>query len=273
MHTVPRLEGADWPTLAKNAGGLAMHLHVMAERSHRSNSRGAHDSLHPVTGVAWSRWNTSKLGGYPLGPGRRMSDLRLCPWELRLDGLDGKPLHAVLLDGGAKVALMDGVGTEDMDACPVYWVLIGAIFDIAQPAGCLLPQLMIPPDTCAFLLEPIDITRVWKPVLLAANACHVNRPTLSISVVDTKDSFAMIPIIAGRMQAHAIKLQGAIQSEFGGTKRVILATLADLVIHLGPPPEVDLEDLSTQQAEYWTSATKVPRYAAGGENLEEVTTQ
>jgi hypothetical protein len=272
MHTVPRLEGADWPSLAKCAGGLALHLHVKAERSHRSNSRGAHDSLHPLTGVWWSRWNTSQLGGYPLGPGRRMSDLRLRPWELMLDGMEDTSLHAVLLDGGSKVALIDGVGTTDMTTCPVSWVLVGAVFDVAQPLGCLLPQLVIDPDTSAFLLQPIDITRVWKPVLLATNACHANRPTLSVSVVDTKESFAMIPIIAGRMQAHASKLQGAIESEFCSTKRVILATLADLVVHLGPPPEVELEELSTQQAEYWTSATKIQRYAAGGENLDEVTT-
>ena len=69
-----------------------------------------------------------------------------------------------------------------------------------------------------------------------------------------------------------MKLEGAIQSEFGVAKRVILATLGDIVIHLGRPPEVDLEELIVPQYEYWYSATKIPRYAAGSENFDEVTT-
>jgi hypothetical protein len=273
MHTVTRLEGGDWTTLASTAGGLAAHFVVKADKAHRNNSRGAHDSVHPLTGVVWSRWNTSKLGGYPLGPGRRMSDLRLCPWELPTGGLEDQAMHAVFLDHGAKVALIDGVGTTDMSVSPVQWVLIGAIFDISQHAGCLLPQLVMPSSTTSALrLEPVDMARVWKPVLLAANAFHDNRPGLSLSVVDTKDSFAMIPMIAGRMSAHAIKLEGAIQAELGFTKRVILDALADLVIHLGPPPEVEVEDLTVPQSEFWISATKIPRYTTDNENFEEVTT-
>jgi hypothetical protein len=115
---------------------------------------------------------------------------------------------------------------------------------------------------------------------LAANAEHAMRPGLSMSVVDTKDSFAMIPIIAGRMQTHATKLRGAIASEFRGTvaKCVILDTLVDVAKHLGPPPEVEPDELSRPQSEYWSSATNIPHprapAAAGlhGHDREEVRT-
>jgi hypothetical protein len=255
LYTVARLEGADWWKLHQAPGGLAAHLTVKAAKSTRQNTRGAHDTFHPETGVLWSRWNNGKLGGYPLGPGRRMTELRMSPWELEIDGLVDKSLHAVFLDEGAKVALIDGVGMNKTDE---VWVLVGSVFDVAQPPGSLLPHLVIPPSTTTTLaLEAIDFKRVWKPVLLAANTDVEGRNYLSLSVIDTKDSFAMIPIIAGRLQTHASQLEGAIKSEFSAGKHVVLDTLGDVSMHLGPPPELEPLELCRPQAEFWMSAMSI----------------
>jgi hypothetical protein len=270
MHTIARIEGADWQALSAASGGLGAHLVVRATKSHRSNSRGAHNSYDPATGSAWTRWNTSKLGGYPLGPGRKMSDVRNSPWELRLDLLEDKALHAVFLDHGNAVALIDGVGTKDIDAVPVHWVLIGAVFELRQDVGCLLPQLVVPTASNTLSLSKIAMSRIWKPVLLAVNAPHEGRAGISISVVDTKDTFSMIPIIAGRMQEQAVVLKGAIEAEFLGPKRVILDVLIDIGKHMGAPPDMELVDLMFPQEEFWSSATQLQSHTLGSDNLREV---
>ena len=265
---VERMEGADWAKLRATANGLhwALIVNLGSGASElQRNGRGPHKSLLPGTEEPWLRWNTSQLGGYSLGPSRTMTSLRRRPWQLPMEDLCDMPFNAVYLDNGDSVAVLDGV------ACPAglrsdgrgTWSLVGVVLPLCLAPGAslsLLPRLMLsPPKNASGIMMPLEViplSRVWKPVLLAVNV-NPNDASggLSVSVIDTRDTFSMIPIVSGRLHDQMKHVHTAVNTrQANAAKYMQMDTLVDIGRHLGEPWDVELHDLPQQQAEYWSSA-------------------
>ena len=73
------MEGADWEILRTSSGELAAHVVVDEQVNSRVN-RGLVWTVRGETEQEYWRWNKCLIGGFALGPLRRMDELRRTPY-------------------------------------------------------------------------------------------------------------------------------------------------------------------------------------------------
>jgi hypothetical protein len=251
------MEGADWATLRATDGGLSAHV-VVDGRVNSRQDRGLARTVRAETGEEYWRWNKCLVGGFALGPLRRMDELRRTPWLLVVEDFARCKMFGVRLLNG-QVLFVDGVASKVVDPNrpkpTEKWELVGACFDVVTAE---LVERIENVDVAQDMVT-VDVDAVKEVVLLAYDLG--NRHT--ITVINPNNYFKMIPVTQGRLRVTT--------NSQGHTQKVMeLVSLPDLHTmygHIDFTEKVD--DLSQHNIKWYDSCACIEGpYAKHQQSLE-----